>query len=96
VLEGLRFLRSRQVLLMTFVVDLVAMVFAMPRALFPALAEQVYGGGEQTAGAALLRARRRARSAARCSPAGSGASPATASAVSPRSWCGGWRSPCSG
>ena len=50
VLEGLAFLRSRQVLLMTFVVDLVAMVFAMPRALFPALAEQVYGGGAQTAG----------------------------------------------
>ena len=50
VLEGLSFLRSRQVLLMTFVVDLVAMVFAMPRALFPALAEQVYGGGAQTAG----------------------------------------------
>ena len=50
VLEGLAFLRTRQVLLMTFVVDLVAMVFAMPRALFPALAEQVYGGGEQTAG----------------------------------------------
>lgn len=50
VLEGLAFLRTRQVLLMTFVVDLVAMVFAMPRALFPALAEQVYGGGPQTAG----------------------------------------------
>jgi MFS family permease len=50
VLEGLAFLRTRQVLLMTFVVDLVAMVFAMPRALFPALAEQVYGGGAQTAG----------------------------------------------
>lgn len=50
VLEGLRFLRTRQVLLMTFVVDLVAMVFAMPRALFPALAQEVYGGGEQTAG----------------------------------------------
>jgi MFS family permease len=50
VLEGLRFLRSRQVLLMTFVVDLVAMVFAMPRALFPALADEVFGGGEQTAG----------------------------------------------
>ncbi|MBW3631355.1 MAG: polysaccharide biosynthesis C-terminal domain-containing protein [Gemmatimonadetes bacterium] len=49
-LEGLAFLRTRQVLLMTFVVDLVAMVFAMPRALFPALAEQVYGGGAQTAG----------------------------------------------
>ena len=50
VLEGLAFLRTRQVLLMTFVVDLVAMVFAMPRALFPALAEQVFGGGAQTAG----------------------------------------------
>jgi len=50
VLEGLSFLRTRQVLLMTFVVDLIAMVFAMPRALFPALAEQVYGGGPQTAG----------------------------------------------
>jgi len=50
VLEGLAFLRTRQVLLMTFVVDLVAMVFAMPRALFPALAEEVFGGGPQTAG----------------------------------------------
>jgi MFS family permease len=50
VVEGLRFLRSRQVLLMTFVVDVVAMVFAMPRALFPAVASEVYGGGEQTAG----------------------------------------------
>lgn len=51
VVEGLRFLATRPVLLLTFVVDLVAMVFAMPRALFPALAEQVYGGGPQTAGA---------------------------------------------
>ncbi len=50
VLEGLAFLRTRQVLLMTFVVDLVAMVFAMPRALFPALADEVFGGGAQTAG----------------------------------------------
>ena len=51
VLEGLAFLRTRPVLLMTFVVDLIAMVFAMPRALFPALAADVYGGGAQTAGA---------------------------------------------
>ena len=51
VVEGLRFLATRQVLLLTFVVDLIAMVFAMPRALFPALAEQTYGGGAQTAGA---------------------------------------------
>lgn len=51
VLEGLAFLRTSPILLMTFVVDLIAMVFAMPRALFPVLAEQVYGGGPQTAGA---------------------------------------------
>jgi MFS family permease len=51
VLEGLAFLRTQPVLLMTFVVDLIAMVFAMPRALFPVLAVEVYGGGPQTAGA---------------------------------------------
>ena len=51
VLEGLAFLRTQPVLLMTFVVDLIAMVFAMPRALFPVLAVEVYGGGAQTAGA---------------------------------------------
>ena len=51
VLEGLAFLRTRPVLLMTFVVDLIAMIFAMPRALFPVLAAEVYGGGPQTAGA---------------------------------------------
>jgi MFS family permease len=51
VLEGLSFLRTRPVLLMTFVVDLIAMIFAMPRALFPSIAHDVYGGGPQTAGA---------------------------------------------
>ncbi|MCW2776732.1 MAG: transporter [Frankiales bacterium] len=51
VVEGLRFLGTRPVLLLTFVVDLIAMVFAMPRALFPAISEQVYGGGAETAGA---------------------------------------------
>ena len=43
VLEGLRYARSRQELIGTYVVDLVAMVFAMPLALFPALS-QGYGG----------------------------------------------------
>lgn len=51
VMEGLRFLRVRQVLLMTFVVDLIAMVFGMPRALFPAVAEDFYGGGAAVVGA---------------------------------------------
>jgi MFS family permease len=42
--EGLRFARSRQELLGTYIVDMVAMFFAMPMALFPALAAD-YGGG---------------------------------------------------
>jgi MFS family permease len=50
VATGLRFLRGQPVVLMTFAVDLVAMVFGMPRALFPALAESQFGGGPQTAG----------------------------------------------
>jgi len=50
VLEGLHFLRTRINLLMTFLVDLCAMVFAQPRALFPGLASDVFGGGARTAG----------------------------------------------
>ncbi|MDQ6649517.1 MAG: MFS transporter, partial [Actinomycetota bacterium] len=50
VLEGLRFLRTRRVLLMTFLVDINAMVFGMPRALFPALAVGTFGGGARTVG----------------------------------------------
>lgn len=43
VIEGLSFLRSRPVLLMTFAVDINAMVFGMPRALFPQLAVEQFG-----------------------------------------------------
>ena len=42
--EGLRYLRGRDVLLLTFVVDILAMVLGMPRALFPQMAEQTFGG----------------------------------------------------
>ncbi|MCU1594114.1 MAG: transporter [Frankiales bacterium] len=51
VIEGLRFLRTRQVLLLTFVVDIIAMVFGMPRTLFAPLSDHVFGGGEAAAGA---------------------------------------------
>ena len=51
VLEGLRFLVTRKVLMLTFVVDIIAMVFGMPRALFPSLSVEVFGGTEATAGA---------------------------------------------
>jgi MFS family permease len=44
VAEGLRFLAVRPVLLMSFAVDIIAMVFAMPRALFPEVAVTRFGG----------------------------------------------------
>jgi MFS family permease len=50
VLEGLKYLRGRSNLLMTFLVDIVAMVFGMQRALFPALAIVFYLGGASTVG----------------------------------------------
>ena len=43
--EGLAFARSTPVLLSTFVIDLNAMIFGMPRALFPALAIGTYHVG---------------------------------------------------
>jgi MFS family permease len=50
VIEGLRYLGPRKNLLMTFLVDINAMVFGMPRALFPALAVGTFHGGAGTAG----------------------------------------------
>jgi MFS family permease len=44
VLEGLRFLRGHSVIMSIFGIDLLAMVFGMPRALFPALADRLGGG----------------------------------------------------
>ena len=42
--DGLVYLRARPLLLMTFVVDIIAMVCGMPRALFPAMAQHTFGG----------------------------------------------------
>jgi MFS family permease len=50
VLEGLRFLGPRKNVLMTFLVDINAMVFGMPRALFPAIAATWFHGGPGTVG----------------------------------------------
>ncbi|GGO68052.1 MFS transporter [Nonomuraea cavernae] len=44
VLEGLRFILASPVLLMSFVVDIIAMVLAMPKALFPELVAERFGG----------------------------------------------------
>ncbi len=45
VLEGLRYLKGKQALQGTFVIDINAMIFGMPRALFPALGLTVFAGG---------------------------------------------------
>jgi len=47
---GVRYLKSSPPLAGAFVIDLGAMVFGMPRALFPALAVTLYGGGAATVG----------------------------------------------
>jgi len=44
VLEGFRYLAGNQIVLMSFVVDLIAMIFGMPRALFPQMAHESFGG----------------------------------------------------
>jgi predicted MFS family arabinose efflux permease len=47
---GVAYLRSSPPLAGAFLIDLGAMVFGMPRALFPALTATVYGGGAATVG----------------------------------------------
>jgi MFS family permease len=50
VTEGLRYLRGQRMLSATYWIDLDAMVFGMPRAVFPALALGLYRGGAGTLG----------------------------------------------
>ncbi len=47
VIDGLAYLRHHPVLLMSFLVDIIAMVFGMPRALFPELANLNFGGPDK-------------------------------------------------
>lgn len=49
VAAGLAFIATRPVLLMSFVIDIVAMVFALPRALFPEVAETRFDGAGDAA-----------------------------------------------
>jgi MFS family permease len=48
--EGFAFLRTQPVLLMTFVVDIIAMLFAWPQAVFPELSVTTYGGDANSLG----------------------------------------------
>jgi MFS family permease len=47
VVEGFTYLRTQPVLMMSFVVDIIAMVFGMPRALFPEIADKSFGGSPE-------------------------------------------------
>lgn len=44
VVDGLRYIGGHPVVLMSFVVDIIAMAFALPRALFPELTAERFGG----------------------------------------------------
>ncbi|MCD4533183.1 MFS transporter [Nocardioides sp. cx-169] len=47
IFDGLAYLRGHPVLMMSFVVDIIAMVFGMPRALFPQIAHESFLGPEE-------------------------------------------------
>ncbi|WP_447646952.1 MFS transporter [Nocardioides zeae] len=47
VVEGITYLAGQPVLLMSFLVDIVAMLFGMPRALFPEIAHVSFGGPDE-------------------------------------------------
>lgn len=51
--EGFAYLRGRPVLQSTFIVDIIAMVFGMPRALFPVLAVTQFDRGAEVVGLLL-------------------------------------------
>jgi len=47
VIEGIGYLRGHPVLMMSFLVDIIAMVFGMPRALFPEIAHTSFAGPDE-------------------------------------------------
>jgi ENTS family enterobactin (siderophore) exporter len=50
IVEGLRYLKTHQVIQGVYLLDINAMVFGMPRALFPAMGIDVFHGGAQAVG----------------------------------------------
>jgi predicted MFS family arabinose efflux permease len=50
VVDGLKYLTSQKLLAATFLLDLNAMVFGMPKAVFPALGTELFHGGAATVG----------------------------------------------
>jgi MFS family permease len=50
IMEGIRYAKSRPVLMGTYLIDFNAMIFGMPSALFPAIAATRYGGSPSVVG----------------------------------------------
>jgi MFS family permease len=50
IIEGVGFVRGRQAIQGAYLIDVNAMVFGLPRALFPALAATLFGGGARVLG----------------------------------------------
>ena len=88
--EGLRYAGSRPELLGTYLVDINAMLFGMPQALFPAIADELRR--RRGAGAAARRARGRLAASSPCSAAGRGTCTATAARWRWPRAAGAWRS----
>lgn len=92
VVEGLAYLRGQPVLMMSFVVDIIAMLFGMPRALFPQIAHESFGGPAEggLAFAILFAAIPAGAMIGGIFSGGSRASSARGSPSSSRSSSGGW------
>ena len=71
IVEGLRFVRGNSALMGSFAIDLVAMTFGMPRALFAVLALTVFDAGASGTGLLVRERVRRAPRSPRSRPAGS-------------------------
>lgn len=93
VIDGLAYLRGQPVLMMSFVVDIIAMVFGMPRALFPQLADENFAGPSEggLAFALLFAAIPAGAVLGGIFPAGYPGSADRGSRSSSASWCGVWR-----
>ncbi|CAM5564863.1 hypothetical protein SANTM175S_00235 [Streptomyces antimycoticus] len=77
--DGFRYIAAHRILLMSFLADIIAMVFGMPRALFPQLASHTYAPWARgSRSACSSRRSRSARWPAVCCP---GPSPAPAATV---------------
>ena len=64
VVDGLRYVSGHPIVMMSFVVDIIAMAFALPRALFPEVVAERFGGSRSRSAGC-----RRAWPSARCSAA---------------------------